>query len=150
MFVVAITVEIVLATAATILVLNRYTEEQEKEQEEMTSLQAADTEDVTSTQRRHRRPVPSGEVNYSANKEISGFNNIPPSHAKLDAFERPVSALDNSRSTQPATKVEREVTGIRRYWTRGCRLSSTELDRMFFVMFTVVTVVALACIMHAR
>ena len=106
--------------------------------------------DALARQLRHQLFVPDGDIDCKS-KDVP-TNSAPPSHPKLDAFERPITTHDNPAETHTADKtcrVESKVTGIRRYWTRGYRLSSSELDWMFFVIFSVVSIVFLVCIMRA-
>ena len=159
-FILAVTAQNILATAASMFVLHRYTKEQEeKEAKEMLS----EPTETTGSDSLNHSHVPTSQlsdqhteqnlnIGFRIKKLISNYKSGPPSQTKVDAFERVVVSR-SSHSKEPNTnittaQVERNVTGIRRCWTRGCRLSSRELDRMFFVIFAVVSCIVLSCIMH--
>ena len=145
---VAITEQNILATAASIFVLHRYMKEQEEKEEEVTSSTSPTTEgdnsphfeETPTHERIPQRPTRNGDIYDTIKTVTSRSRPVAPWQPQQDGFEEPVfspAPVGHCQTVRGTPGREREVTGFRRYWTRGCRLSSTELDRMFFVVFTV-------------
>ncbi|KAK3778178.1 hypothetical protein RRG08_007416 [Elysia crispata] len=156
-FIVAVTVDIILATAATMFVLHRYTKEQEQEQADEETTLTPSTEpkgrnsiflpEATSLKQRSKVSTVNPAIQRTTQTIITNSSSALPPHPKLDAFQRSVSTPETSRY-QHAPRLKQGMMGVRRFWTRGYRLTSSELDWMFLVVFTVTSIVVLVSVMH--
>ncbi|RUS70363.1 hypothetical protein EGW08_021877 [Elysia chlorotica] len=173
-FIVAVTVDIILATAASMFVLHRYAWEQEQEQkqqqehehaqgqaeEEMTSLQYEKTkgnDSILHSDPTSRSPDHAQRRKFSIANSIKNPNKVqaflsssvpaPPGQPTPDVFLR--SAVPTGpHSPQRSARLGIGRKGVTRFWNRGYRLTSSQLDWMFLFLFTTSTIVVLICIMH--
>ncbi|GFR84292.1 hypothetical protein ElyMa_005995300 [Elysia marginata] len=137
-------------------VLHRYTAEQEQKEEEVTSSAYDQTEGVNfaldsplrqPSRQSRRRPSHPNHIINRARAAVSDSNSTSSSsNQKLDAFERPASVPPPPASN--ITRQRKPVTGVSRFWTRGYRLTSSELDWVFLVMFLLTSIIVYPVIMH--
>ncbi|GFR62183.1 acetylcholine receptor subunit alpha-like 2 [Elysia marginata] len=154
LFIVAVTTKIILATAASMFVLHRFAAEQEQKEEEVTASPSDQTGGFNSTV-----GSPSRQNGASMNRVRvavcdSRSSSTPSSHhQKVDAFERPAPTPPPSpteqRSAKTTSRPKKAVAGISRFWRKGYRLSSSELDWMFLAMFLLASIIAYPVIMRA-
>ena len=150
-------------------VLHRYNKEQEEKQEqerkknELAALSQTDTKggnyvhlaEKLRGQLRHNalNVVDSIDHRIQTVTDTSDSRSCPSPQSKQAGYQR--SAVRPEPGTARASPgnthhPEMTVSRVRRFWARGYRLTSTELDWMFFVLFDVTSTLVYVCIMFGR
>ncbi|GFO23687.1 neuronal acetylcholine receptor subunit alpha-2 [Plakobranchus ocellatus] len=153
--IVTISVKIILATMASIFVIRRYTQEQEEKEQEMTSSSSARGEGDNSCFSFDSLPIKLKRFIKESKKDPLEIRNsvsesIQLGATKIDAFERAGSTSAEPRTTNAASCPKAQVSGKSRCWTKGRRLTSAELDRMFFLLFSICSVIIYPVLMHGK